>query len=53
LHCTETELREAVRAVGNSVADVRHHLGPRATEPNGVHTLSAFTPSTSSRASRA
>lgn len=30
LHCTETELREAVRAVGTEVDDVRRHLGPRA-----------------------
>lgn len=30
LHCTEIELREAVRMVGTGVNEVRRHLGPRA-----------------------
>jgi len=34
MHCTETELREAVRAVGNDVEDLRRHLGPRNSTPN-------------------
>jgi hypothetical protein len=29
LRCTEIELREAVRAVGTDVAEVRRYLGPR------------------------
>ena len=44
LHCTETELREAVRNVGTEVEDVRRYLGPRtaqAAQPS--HTGSART----------
>ncbi|APW39779.1 hypothetical protein RD110_23385 [Rhodoferax koreense] len=29
LHCTEIELKEAVRAVGTDVEEVRRRLGPR------------------------
>lgn len=32
LHCTETELREAVRNVGTEVEDVRRYLGPRTAQ---------------------
>lgn len=44
LHCTETELREAVRNVGTEVEDVRRYLGPRAAQAaQPSHTGSART----------
>lgn len=45
LHCTETELREAVRTVGTDVDSVRRHLGPRAGQPGPSNTSDASRPS--------